>query len=118
MIKGITAGRGLVISGGTTPQTYFNTSNSTLCVGSVRWNPSGQNLETYDGHTWHVLQSGYSNIELSPEIHELLDWARVERQRQKEYAELAKKHPAVADAMESVKDAELKLRELAILCKE
>ena len=118
MIKGITGGRGIVVSGGTTSQTYFNTSSSALGVGSVRWNPSGQNLEAYDGSVWHVLQSSYTSIELGPEIHEILDWARVERQRQKEYAELAKTHPAIADALESVKDAELKLRELAILCKE
>ena len=118
MIKGIIGGRGLVVGGGTTFQTYFNTSSSSLGTGNVRWNPSGQNLEAYDGSTWHVLQSSYTNIDLSPEIHEILDWARVERQRQAEYAELAKTHPAIADAMESIKDAELKLRELAILCKE
>ena len=118
MIKGINAGRGLIVTGGSPSSTYFNATSSSLGAGNLRWNPSGQNLEVYDGSTWHVLQSSYTNIELGPEIHEILEWARTERQRQKEYAELAKKHPAIADAMESIKDAELKLRELAILCSE
>lgn len=118
MIKGITAGRNLTVSGGSPTSTYINTYSNQLGVGNLRLNPSTQNIEVFDGNTWLTMGASYAQIELTPEVNEILDWAKLERQRQREYAELAKKHPAIADAMESVKDAELKLRELAILCQE
>ena len=86
-------------------------------VGQVRFNPTSQTLEVWDGNGWKNIM-GHAEIKLNSEAESILNWAKKEQARQLEYQELAKKHPAVADALESVKDAELKLRELAILCTE
>lgn len=118
MIKGITGGRNLIVTGGSTSAPYINTYSNQLGVGNLRFNSSTQNIEVFDGNGWIAMSSSYAQVELTPEVNEILDWARQERQQQREYAELAKKHPGIADAMESVKDAKLKLRELAILCQE
>lgn len=118
MIKGIAGGRYINVQNGSPSSTYINSYAGILGAGNVRYNPAGQNLEVYDGNNWVMLSSSYSTVELTHEAQSLLDWAATERQRQQQYEELAKKHPAVADALESVKDAELKLRELSILCQE
>ena len=118
MIKGITGGKHISVIGGSSTGMYLNSYNGSPGVGNMRYNPSTQNIEVYDGNSWMIISSSYATVELAFDAQQAIDWAKEERARQLEYQELAKKHPAVADAMESLKDAELKLRELAILCTE
>lgn len=86
-------------------------------IGQMRFNPSSQTIEVWDGNGWKNIM-GHADIQLNNEAIEILNWARQERDRQLRYAELAKTNITIADALESVKDAELRLRELAILCEE
>lgn len=118
MIKHIVTGPYMSIS--TYTDTYIDTYSSSANqggIGQVRFNPSAQNIEVWDGHSWKSIMSR-SEITLDQAAIDLLDWARAERDRQRHYAELAKTNVTIADALESVKDAELRLRELAILCEE
>lgn len=81
----------------------------------VRYNPNVSAMEVWDGSTW-VNISASSEVSLTEDTIELLEWARKERSRQRQYEALAKNNVTIADAIERVKDAELRLRELAILC--
>lgn len=72
-------------------------------------------MEVWDGASW-INVSASSDVSLTHDTIELLEWARKERDKQLRYEAMAKNNVTIADALESVKDAELRLRELAILC--
>lgn len=86
-------------------------------VGSVRYNMEYHQLETYDGFQWINLSSKYS-IDLSNEVIEILSWAKQEMDKKSKYEKLSSKYPAIADALERVKDSEALLEEVYILCSE
>jgi osmotically-inducible protein OsmY len=119
MIKGISnAGKYLQVSGGGTSSLYMNSFSGQSMVGNMRYNPSSQNVEVYDGNTWLTMPSTYSTISLTGEAEALLDWARDQRNKQWEREALAKKHPAIAAAVEAVKRAEEQLEVTVILSKD
>jgi hypothetical protein len=84
----------------------------------MRYNPTNQNVEVYDGNNWQTMPSGYATIALTGEAESLLDWAREQRSKQWAREALAKDHPAVAAAVEAVKRAEEQLEVITILSKE
>ena len=89
--------------------------SNTGAVGMLRYNPSSANMEVWDGSTW-ISISASTDVSLTQDTIELLEWARKERNKQLRYKAMAKDNVTLADALESVKDAELRLLELAILC--
>lgn len=112
MIRNITGGAGIIVSGSTYSAPYINTNMPS--AGMVRYNAG--NIEVYDGDSWLIMQSSYPTIELDPETCEILQWARnrmVEEQRMKV---LADKHPAVADAVAARERADEAVRIAAALC--
>lgn len=118
MIKGISSGSGIQVSGiyGNWPSFYNNVnSNGNTLVGQVRYNGSSQNLEVYDGSSWLTMSSSYPTIELSPEVQSILNWARMKMAEESRIQALAAKHPIVADALEAVKRAEEQVRVVAAL---
>jgi hypothetical protein len=95
---------------------YISSNQSTGgAVGMTRYNTNSTNMEVWDGQSWISISSN-TEVSLTQDVIELLEWARAERTRQLAYAAMAKKNVTIADAIERVKDAELQLRELAILC--
>lgn len=92
-------------------------SNQNGAIGTMRYNPTAQNIEVWDGNTWMSVTQ-HAEVGLSQDVIELLEWARQERDKQLRYERMAETNVTVADALESVKDAELRLREIAILCEE
>lgn len=118
MIKTINGGAYLKVSSHVGPYIdSYSVSASQGGVGQMRFNPNSQTIEVWNGNSWLNIV-GHADIQLNEEAVQLLNWARTERDRQLRYAELAKTNVTIADALESVKDAELRLRELAILCEE
>lgn len=111
MIKGISSGAGLVVSGGSFSMPYVNMSNPS--AGMVRYN--GNNLEVYDGNSWMVMSSSYAQIELTPEVQSILNWARMKMAEEARIQALAAKHPTVADALKAVEQAEEQVRVVAAL---
>jgi hypothetical protein len=69
----------------------------------------GNNFEVYDGASWLPLQSSYPQIELDGVTQEALQWTRRRMEQEKRLTELAKKHPAVADAIAVVSHAQEQL---------
>ena len=93
MITSITGGTGITISNGGGYMPHVDMSSAS--AGMVRYN--NNNLEVYDGYSWLILQSSHSQVNLSPEIQEIVNWARQKMARESEISKLAEKFPAISD---------------------
>jgi hypothetical protein len=105
MIRNITPGPGIHVSGSVYNAPYVDSTRSS--AGMVRF--IGNNFEVYDGASWLPLQSSYPQIELDGVTQEALQWTRRRMEQEKRLTELAKKHPAVADAIAVVSHAQEQL---------
>ena len=85
-------------------------------AGMVRY--KDYNMEVYDGSSWLQAVAGTPHIDLSPEIKEVLAWARQAMQEDKELERLAKEYPAVNAALENVRRAQKQLKTTIILSKD
>jgi hypothetical protein len=84
-------------------------------VGNLRFNTGNQVMEVYDGQMWQSLKMGESSVGLTPDAVEALDWVNLKREEERKLKELAKQHPAVADQLAAVREAEEKLRMITAL---
>ena len=100
MIKNIVAGPGLTVINNSYSWPYFSNYNNNSVVGSVRYNGNSQMFEVYDGTTWQVLTNSAPLIELDAETKEVVKWARAKMIEEQTWAELAKKHPGLQEAIE------------------
>lgn len=114
MITGIASGSGLQISGGSNSTPYINMSNPS--AGMVRF--TGNNFEVYDGHSWLIMPSSYPTIELTGEVHTLLNWARQKKQQEEERNRLAKSNPAIRDLIKQIEEKEEQIKIVQALIKE
>jgi hypothetical protein len=94
---------------------YINNYSGSQGVGNMRFNTSNQTMEVYDGVTWQILKMGETTVSLTQDAVEALDWVKQKREEERKLKELSKKYPAVADQIESVREAEEKLRMIAAL---
>ena len=83
-------------------------SNNGTSAGMVRYNTGTQCMEAYDGCAW-INISQTMNIELNYGAIDTLHWAMKKMTEEKRIQELADKHPMVADAIASLKDASERL---------
>jgi hypothetical protein len=105
MIKGInSSGRYLTVSGGSPSNTYI--SPGSAGSGMMRYNGNMNCIEVNDGCSWIQLPSGYATVELNPDIESLLEWARLERTKQRVMEDRIKKHPSLQKAYEAIQRAE------------
>ena len=98
-----------------TASNYINNYSGAQGVGNLRFNTVIQTMEVYDGQMWQSLKMGESTVTLTQDAVEALDWAKQKRQEERKLKELAEQHPAVADQIAAVREAEEKLRMLAAL---
>jgi hypothetical protein len=112
MIRNITGGQGIHISGSVYNTPYIDTTRAS--AGLVRY--VGGNLEVYDGSSWLPLQSSYPQIELDGMTIETVQWARRKMQEEKHMLALAQQHPTVADALAAQQRAEEAVRIAVALC--
>ena len=118
MIKNITTGMGLQVSGNYSNwPSFYNTVSGTgnNLLGQLRYNGSSQNMEVYDGSSWLTMTASYPTIELSPHVQAVVAWAQIKMAEESRLKELAAKHPTVADALEAVKKAEEQVQIVAAL---
>ena len=101
MIKGInSSGRYLTVSGGSPSSTYI--SPGSVGSGMLRYNPNMNCIEVNDGNSWIQLQSSYATVELTADTESLLEWARLERTKQRVLAERIEQNPALKKAYAAV----------------
>ena len=94
---------------------YINNYSGAQGVGNLRFNTGNQTMEVYDGQMWQSLKMGESTVSLTQDAVEALDWVNQKREEERKIQELAEQHPAVADQLAAVREAEEKLRMIATL---
>ena len=115
MIKAIhTIGKYIQVIGGSA-STYVTAQAGSQGVGNLRFNTSQQRLEVYDGMTWLELNTPHASVGLNPDAEAAIEWASRQLAEEKRLKALAKKHPAVADALEAAARAEEQVRIVAAL---
>ena len=112
MIRNITGGYGIHVSGSVYNAPYIDTTRAS--AGMVRY--VGGNLEVYDGASWLPIQSSYPQIELEGEILEIIKWAQNRMVEEERMQALAKTHPTVADALLARDRAEDAVKIAVALC--
>jgi hypothetical protein len=112
MIRNITSGAGIHISGNTYNAPYIDISRPS--AGLVRY--QGGNFEVYDGSSWLPMASSYPQIELDGVTQEAIQWVKQKMIEEKHLLELAQKNPAVADALLARDRAEDALKITVALC--
>lgn len=112
MIRNITGGAGIHVSGSVYNAPYIDTTRAS--AGMVRY--VGGNLEVYDGSSWLPLQSSYPQIELDNQTREIIQWAQIRMAEEQRMKALAAQHPAVADALAARDHAEEAVRIAVALC--
>lgn len=75
-------------------------------------------MEAWSGAGWLAIPSSSSYIDLADSAKTVLQWAERKMQEEARALALAEKHPAVADAIKDVKQAEEKLSVLVALTQE
>jgi hypothetical protein len=120
MIANITAnGSNLlwVSTGGSTmPYINMNAPSS----GMMRWNGNNNSIEVFDGSTnlWQQMYGKTADIQLSPQIQAVINWANLKMSEESEWEKLAKTNDAVLIALENMKKAKQQLDITAKLVKD
>lgn len=116
MIKDIYGDNGLKVTGFYTvwPRFHSSSTENTL-AGQIRYNGNSQNLEVHDGQNWVQIFPSSTRIELSSEVQAVISWAQSKMFEEERFKQLAKQHPAVADAVEAVEKAQEQLKLLTIM---
>jgi hypothetical protein len=116
IVKSVTGNYQYVtVSSHNTAPPYIN--QSMLSAGQVRYNPGSQRMEVYDGNGWSTL-GGDVNIDLSPNVKDIIDWAGRKMDEERSWKEMAEKNPTIRDAYNKFKQAEEQLKIVQALVKE
>jgi len=98
--------------------TYMNTSSGYMNVGDLRYNPTRNQVEVYDGNNWITLNSGHASVRLTSHAETVIDWAAKKMQEDMELEALSKSNPTIADLVEQKKNLDHKIKMVQILIKE
>ena len=112
MIRTLNGGPGITVQGGNNSSPSFNMnsySGTSITPGTVRYNGANYNFEVYDGYMWQVFPSNYTNVELSPETREIIEWAKAKRAQETYLVNKFKDHPTVLDLLKQKKDIDEKI---------
>ena len=115
MINSVIGGKFIQISGGSSAHVPKSYSSNQYMTGDMRYDLDSQCIKVFDGATWQALISSSVQVSLNHEAESLLEWVRAKRHEEIQLQELAKRHPAVADAVTAVTQAQEKLRMVAAL---
>jgi hypothetical protein len=120
MIANVTANGGSLLwvstGGSTMPYINMNAPSS----GMMRWNGNNNSIEVFDGSTnlWQQMYGKTADIQLSPQIQAVVNWAHLKMKEESEWEKLAETNDAVKIALENMKKAKQQLDITAKLVKE
>lgn len=111
MIKGIYGGgRYVQVNNGSPawPSIYSNhnstpSSSSQSFSGQLRYNTMNSSMEIFDGNMWQAIGNSVSQVGLTHEAEELLDWVKQKRQEEINLMKRMEQHPGLKDAYERFK---------------
>jgi hypothetical protein len=98
-----------------TPPPYI--MNQGLCAGQVRYNITNNNLEVYDGNSWHSISQS-ANIYVSQELEDTVKWAKSKMDEEQRLRNKANLFPSIQDALDELERAKERLYVLDTLCDE
>jgi len=104
MIKNITAGPGITLTGGSASYQYITPNANNPLTGMLRINNS--DLQVFDGNMWQNLAASYPTVGLDQDTQDLLLWARTQRQLDLNRKFLIENNPALQKAYAAVQRAE------------
>ena len=104
-------GAGINVSNGIHSALYIDMTRTS--AGLVRYN--NNHFEVYDGNSWMIIPGGDAQVTLDGVTLESLQWVRRKMTEEKRLEELAKNHPAVADAAAAVARAQEQLDIVTVL---
>lgn len=78
-------------------------------VGHVRYNTNTQSLEVYDGAGYVKLADTYTEIKLTRETEQLLEYVRQQRDKEQELERLAQDNVAIKNLLVQIKEKESQL---------
>lgn len=116
MIRSITPGNGVQVDNGYFSFPYISQNPSNPMQGMVRI--SGNDLQVFDGSSWVTLGGAYPSISLNGAAQSAITWAQTKMAEEESIKKLAEKHPAVADAMNTINEAYDKLKVIVALTEE
>jgi hypothetical protein len=105
MINTIMNGAGINVINGIHSALYIDMTRPS--AGLVRYN--NNHFEVYDGNSWMIIPGGDAQVTLDGVTLESLQWVRRRMEQEKRLEELARQHPAVADAAAAVARAQEQL---------
>ena len=94
---------------------YVNNFSGAQGLGDLRFNTVHQCLEVYNGSMWQSLSMSDVSMSLTQDAQDAIAWADQKRQEEIKIQFLAERHPAVADQLAAVREAEEKLRVITLL---
>lgn len=104
MIKNLTGGPGVAVTGGNNASPYINQNINNPMQGMIRI--SGSDMQVFDGQTWVVMNNSYATVSLDQNTQDLLQWARTQRQLDLNRKFLIENNPALQKAYAAVRRAE------------
>ena len=81
----------------------------------MRFNTTTQSIEVYDGQMWQPFRMSDITVSLTQDAVDAIGWVNLKRLEEQKIKALAEQHPAVADQLAAVHEAEEKLRMVAAL---
>ena len=94
---------------------YMNNFGGAQGLGNMRFNTVLQCLELWDGQMWQPFKMSDVSVSLTQDAVEAIDWVNQKRLEEMKIKALAEQHPAVADQLAAVREAEEKLQMVAAL---
>ncbi len=116
MIKGISSGNGIQVEHGHFSFPYISTNTSNPMQGMLRIN--GSDLQVFEGSSWISVGGAYPTVSLTGAAYSAIQWAQMKMAEEENIKKLAEKHPAVADAMNTINEAYNKLKVIVALTEE
>ena len=116
MIKNIIGGGGIEVAGMYTSMPYVNSNSSNPMQGMLRL--YNNDMQVFDGTSWITISASYPTISLNGVAQSAIAWAQAKMAEEESIKKLAEKHPAVADAMNTINEAYDKLKVIVALTEE
>ncbi len=111
MIKGIySGGKYVQVNNGSPawPSIYSShsstpSSSSQSFAGQIRYSTTSSSMEIFDGSVWQAIGNSISQVGLTNEAEQILDWARDKMREELDLKKRMEKHPGLKDAYEKFK---------------
>ena len=110
MIKSITGGKGLVVTGSGTTYVSKSYSSNAHQTGNMMYDMDQQCIKVFDGNSWQTLGMGHASVELDYDSSSLLDWARKKRDEEMIINRLAETNPTIKDLVNQIKDKQEQIK--------